>query len=334
MNAFESGNGRSELPELFHSEFLGAALRISLKAGKRNLFDDVWSLCAPDDWKKPPVHALVITEQRVNKGERIDICLVDDDDVPPSRVVGIEVKTKRASAEKGQLGRYLEGLQKEFPDASIEMAYLTPFNPAHAGENANRLRTVQVFADFENKGNRGKHVSWIDVASIDWDGGMFWREHQSYILDNMASKDQLQRALSRNRSFEAFFGAEATDRFFAALPSERTREHDDPVILDLKKDTSSSDLVNALKILIEDGENVVPQYKSDRFPPERREHFTGLEVYGDFHKAMFDLSDCYTYVWLQGKSNYGLRVAHKNHSGGVSLATSQGDDRLLIGQRR
>ena len=330
MNAFECENGRSELPEQFHSEFLGAAMRASLKEGERSLFVGVWKLCAPDDWK-PPSHGRVVTEQRVNQGERIDICLLDDE--PPGRVVGIEVKTKRASAEYGQLERYLVGLQEEFPGAGVAIAYLTPFNREQAGEDAGRLRTVEVFDKFAEK-FEGRHVSWRDVAAIEWGGGVLWSEHQAYVRNVMASDESLQRAISRNRLFDAFFGEDATDQFRMRFKQKGVDSTVSGFTLDLHEFLEDPDFIaKACEILIEASEGAPGMRKENELPDKSRTEF--LEsTYGLIHAALFDLTCRYDHVWLKGKGDYGLRVAHKKHSSGVSLVTSQGPGRLLIEQPR
>ena len=56
-------------------------------------------------------------------------------------------------------------------------------------------------------------------------------------------------------------------------------------------------------------------------------------AYADFHRSLFDLTRS-RYLWLQGKKNYGIRVAHENHRSGVSLLTSKGPNRLEIGRPR
>ena len=331
MNAFESGNGRSELPETFHSEFLGVALRASLK-GDRRLFDGVWKRCAPDDWEVPE-HARVVTEQTVNQVQRIDICLLDGD--PPRRVVGVEVKTKRASAKYGQLKRYLEGLKHAFKGARIAMAYLTPFNERRGGEGAGRLRTVQVFKKFEERRGDGKHVSWLDVADIEWDGGVLWSEHRSYVRESLASEESRILAVSRNRSFDAFFGEDAADRFWKALLNKGVEVTESGAMLDLDafRDDPGS-LAKAYEILIEASDNVSGKNKKDEFPEELHGAFCDSQPYGPIHEALFELTRQYDHVWLKGTGDYGLRVAHRKHSSGVSLVTSEGPGRLVTGQPR
>ena len=135
------------------------------------MFDGIWNLCAPADWA-PPGSAAVTNESPLVGAQRIDILIVDKE---TGLVVGIEVKTSRASARSGQLEGYLEGLRKDHDEDKIAIAYLTPFNRRHAeaiiGEDAGALSTVMVFEAFRSTFERARHVSWLDVAGIDWDGG-------------------------------------------------------------------------------------------------------------------------------------------------------------------
>ena len=279
---------------------------------------------------------MVTNESPLDGAQRIDILIVDEE---TGRVVGIEVKTSRASARSGQLEGYLEGLRKDHDEEKIAIAYLTPFNRRHAeaiiGEDAGALSTVTVFEAFRRTFERARHVSWLDVARIDWDGGGIWSQHRAYVTGRMASADRLKGALSRNRSFDGFFSPEAVEAFWDALvPLSGCTRTDDGAVIDLKAfEGSAGDLALALAILIKDDEYVVRRTRADRFDEALRQRF--LESpYRQFHESMFGLSCSFDRVWVQGERNYGLRVAHKDHSSGVSLVTSQDEDRLVIGRRR
>ena len=52
--------------EPYHSQFLGDALRDSIK-GDRSLFERVWGLCAPAAWA-PPRKAKILNEFRFDGG--------------------------------------------------------------------------------------------------------------------------------------------------------------------------------------------------------------------------------------------------------------------------
>ena len=335
LNIFESIGKTTHRIEPFHSQFLGDALCASLR-GDRALFEGIWNLCAPADWE-PPQNAQVDTEYTLDGAQRIDLLIVDRE---TGRVVGIEVKTSRASARSGQLEGYLEGLRKEHDDKRIAIAYLTPFNRQRAetviGEDAGALSTVEVFDAFRRDFDRARHVSWLDVAEIEWNGGEIWSQHRLYVNSTMASPDRLRRTLSRNRSLDEFFSDEAVEAFWDALPQRGLEDAKSGVTVNLEAiEVSPNEFAKALTILIEDDANVSRRKKVDRnpFPGEQHEEFCRSK-YGEFHKAIFDLSRRFDHVWVQGERNYGLRVAHKDHSSGVSLVTSQSQDRLAIGRRR
>ena len=117
LNIFQTIRNTTHRIEPFHSQFLGDALRASL-AGDRSLFEGIWNLCAPADWA-PPQSAEVTNESRLVGAQRIDILIVDK---ATGCVVGIEVKTSRASARSGQL----EGLRIPCKVATCSNAKLPP----------------------------------------------------------------------------------------------------------------------------------------------------------------------------------------------------------------
>ncbi len=342
LNIFQTIRNTTHRIEPFHSQFLGDALNAS-RVGDRALFDGVWNLCAPNNWA-PPRDAKVSNEFKLDGAQRIDILIEDNE---TGRVVGIEVKTSRASARAGQLEGYLQGLRnKGYADKNIAVAYLTPFNRMRAEEmieedsqfqaDAGALSTVRVFESFRRAFKRSRHVSWLDVADIEWTGGgASWNQHQSYVRDQMAASRGLKVALTRNRSFEGFFGDEAVEAFRdALLPLSGVHSSENGATIDLEEfGGNEGELARALKFLITDDEFVVRSSRDDRFDATLRKPFLESS-YSEFHEAVFELSEEFKHVWLQGKQNYGLRVAHKNHSGGVSLLTSQDVDRLIVGRRR
>ncbi len=341
LNIFQCIRNTTRRIEPFHSQFLGDAMRASL-AGDRELFDGIWGLCAPNDWAPPPQDADVSNESKLDGAQRIDILI---EDKKKNRVLGIEVKTSRASARAGQLEGYLEGLKKGYAEEKIAIAYLTPFNRLHAAniigeENAGALSTVKVFDEFHGDFKQSRHVSWLDVAAIKWDGGcVLWHQHQSYVTEKMADPDRLRGALSRNRSLDEFFSEEAVEAFWDELPPQSgDGRADNGATMELaqfegREREVARKLARALTYLITDDDFVVRGSRKDRFNESLREPFME-PPYSEFHKAVFELSENFENVWLQGKRNYGLRVAHKDHSGGVSLVTSQDVGRLIVGKRR
>ena len=333
LNIFKSIDKTTHRIEPFHSQFLGDALCASL-GGDRSLFEGIWKLCAPADWR-PPQNAKVHTEYSLDGAQRIDILITEPE---TGRVLGIEVKTSRASARSGQLEGYLRGLQKKYDDEKIAIAYLTPFNRKRAetviGAAAGTLSTVEVFEAFRRDFDRTCHVSWLDVAEIEWNGGEIWSQHRAYVRNRMASPDRLRETMSRNRSLNEFFSDEAVEAFWDALPQRGLDDANGGVLVNLEVfEGSPNQLAKALTILIEDGGNVSRRSKTDRFREELRLPFLELP-HGAFHEAIFNLSRRFDHVWVQGERNYGLRVGHKDHSSGVSLVTSHRQDCLVIGRRR
>ncbi len=148
VNIFRVIRNTTRRIEPFHSEFLAEALRISAE-GNRSLFDAVWRLAAPEGWDIP-VEPKIESEDMMEDGKRIDICIFDK---PRGRLLGIEVKTTKASAKERQLEDYLEGLCKKYGYDSndqdgIAIGYLTPFNRDRAGDAADFLPTVGIFEKF------------------------------------------------------------------------------------------------------------------------------------------------------------------------------------------
>lgn len=337
INIFQTIRDTTHRIEPFHSQFLGDALRTSLAADRsegRSLFNDIWKLCAPADWD-PPKNANVSNESPLEGAQRIDILIEDQE---TGRVVGIEVKTSSASARPGQLEGYLEGLRNKHDDEKIAIAYLTPFNRQHAesiiGENAGTHSTVKEFEEFHRSFDRACHVSWLDVAEIEWGGIDIWSQHQSYVRNKMAAPDRLRNPRSRNRSLDKFFSGDAVEAFWEALPKSNIDNADDGAIIDLESfEGSPTELAEALTILIMDDEYVARRVRTDRFDEKLRQRFLKSK-HREFHEAMFDLSRRFDHVWVQGKKDYGLRVAHQHHPSGVSLVRSRGPRYLLIGQPR
>ena len=332
MNIFETIGKVTHRIEPFHSQFLAEALALSLR-GDRSLFDTVWKLAAPPDWEVPS-QAWVTAEETLDGGRRIDICLRCD--LPYKRVVGIEIKTVTASADSGQLEKYLDGLKKRFPCYDVQVSYLSPFNRRRASDAANSLKTVRAFDEFVSIFPRARHVSWLDVASIPWDGNALWRQHQEYVRDRISSHARLEN-LELNRDIAVFFGKEAAEKFRNELADLGIDVRIDGTRINLRdygEDRPLADpLIRALKILLDAGQVSRNANRADKFGHELRRRFLD-SPHREIHRALFDLSRMFPYVWLEGKHDYGVRTAHKNHSSGVSLLRSHGPDCLVVGERR
>ena len=332
LNVFETIARVTDRMEPFHSRFLVDALRASL-SGERSLFEGFWNLAAPPDWPVPH-GATVEAEPSVGEGKRIDLIITDSDQ---GMVLGIEVKTKSASAKPGQLEDYERGLVSVLKkrDRKIAISFLTPFNRKRAGDMADSLPTVRLFEQFaRTSGRAAQHVSWLDVADLPWDGRDIWQQHQAYVRDIISSKDKLKPNVARNRTFCEFFGEGAAGLFWEALNELDICPEDTGVRIDLKTYTADPEsLTRVFHILVEQGEGISRGKRRDQFPDKLRERFLDSRWYA-FHEAIFDLSRQYSNVWIDGKKDYGVRVTHKRHSGGVSLVTTDGPHILKIGKPR
>lgn len=329
VNIFSVIGATTRRTEPFHSQFLAEALRVSV-TGNRSLFDAVWKLAAPGEWDIPH-EPNIESEERLEDGKRIDICIFDKS---RNRVLGIEVKTTKASAEVGQLEAYLQGLLANYDKDCIAIAYLTPFNRERAGENVD-LPTITIFEQFEENFYNAKHISWLDIADIAWDGNDLWRQHQAYVHQEIANQGKLQSFVSRDRSLDRFFSGPAVENFWAALPVEGNKTPDAGVQIDLENiELDVARFVRAFEFLIMDEEKVSPgAVKHDKFSVQLQQRFLDSK-HRDLHRTIFDLSTRHKHVWLAGKRDYGLRVAHRSHGSGVSLLRSDGEQCLLIGQPR
>ncbi|MCY4318427.1 MAG: hypothetical protein OXE76_04390 [Alphaproteobacteria bacterium] len=342
LNIFEVIRKTTSRIEPFHSEFLGEALRVSA-SGDRSLFDAVWRLAAPAGWDIP--HSPRIeTEEKAEEdrkdrtgGRRIDISIHDD---KRGRLLGIEVKTTKASAKEGQLESYLDGLAKKCgydkkDEDRIAITYLTPFNRGRAGEHAKSLPTVEIFDQFQQVHGNARHISWLDIADIAWDGNELWRQHRAYVHQEISNYEQLEKIMSRDRSFDIFFSEDAIEKFWSEFPYDGKKDAKTGLIVDLKEHKDDvSRLVRAFEFLINDTEYVAAgANKQNDVSETLMAPFLG-SAYAPIHRAIFDLARRYAHVWLAGKEDYGLRVAHKDHSSGVSLVRSKGERYLQIGQSR
>ena len=332
------GSGRVQSAEVygetFHSRFLAVALRASLE-GDRSLFEGFWTLAAPQGWETPQ-NADVQTEQPAGGQRRIDLCVCD---VDRGRLLGVEIKTRSASARPEQLQEYASGLEDENPKLEIAIAYLTPFNRKRAGEAAERLPTVKLFDAFTAISSRaGQHVSWLEVADLPWDGSDLWRQYQGHVRNTIAPDCKLN--VVRNRTFEDFFGEDATQEFWEALAELQV--HSGPDGAEIRLEDFRADLqgfaralAQAFEILIVGGIGVSQRpKKDDDFAEALRERFLHSRWH-TVHAELFGLAARFPNVWIQGRNDYGVRVAHEVHaSSGVSLVRSVDPDVLKIGAPR
>ena len=330
MNIFETIARVTRRIEPFHSTYLGDALRESL-AGDSRLFAGIWTLATGGDPDWPvPRDAEVRTEDVLGK-KRIDVVIHD---VSGKRVLGIEVKTRDASAEQGQLHNYLQRLGKKYPNESIRLVYLTPFNQERAGKAAAKLRTIAVFSQFAAQHPQSRHLSWLDIAELDWHGGEVWQQHRAYVHQHISPLTKLEVPPRGGREFGSFFREDenVVAEFWEALVEAGAHAIDD--IVELTSDVDAQGFIDAFRILIESPSLDAGANKADDYQQTERARFRDSE-YGEVHAGLFRLAEEYSHVWVSGKRDFGLRVAHPRHrSTGVSLARSIATGRFQIGQSR
>lgn len=338
MNIFEIIESASSRIEPYHSRFLAAALEES-SAGDRSLFKAVWALVAPSEWEAPN-RPEILSEFNVGTGS-IDIVIRSRDQ--RVRILGIEVKTNEGSTTEGQLGRYRDGLKAECPEADLAIAYLTPFNRERAAEcgveTAESLPTEREFNEFSGTFSRARHVSWLDVADIPWASNTLWEQHREYVREHISNCALLKEP--RKRALDHFFGPEPTQRFREALASLRigVGGPGEDINIDLNEfridglSSIAEGLVKALQALVCEGEGVRDPRNPRKDAFEYRHEYLKSSL-GLVHAALFLLADKNPNMWLEGKKDYGVRVAHDKYENGVSLIRSVGHCALRItGQR-
>ena len=148
----------------------------------------------------------------------------------------------------------------------------------------------------------------------------------------------LDLSMDRNMNLAQYFGEELTLKFWERLAALGVPAAEDIGVIELapfRDDLAAfaSGLVEALEVLLESDQ--LPRYpETDSIPNRTRAAFVD-SAYGEVHAALFALSARTANVWLEGYDDYMVRTAHKVHpSSGVSLVTSEGHDRLLLGQIR
>ena len=331
-NIFEVIGSVSSRVEPYHSAFLATMLRWSLAADRR-LFDAFW-LNATPDWRLPDSDVAIRTEDVIPTGQagitaRIDVTLRDGD----SRILGVEVKTREASTTAGQLERYRKGLEERDAGLEIAIAYLTPFNSQRAGDAASSLPSVGEFRQFAKTFPHSRHLSWLDLAEVEWDGGELWEQHRAYVTTHIASEQHRKKwePGGRSRTLAHFFGAAAADEFDHRL--EATVGGLDGYMLDLAGVQDPAAFADAFRVLIESDEVAAATGRANAFEDASRGRFLAAGT-ARVHDAIFELAAVHENVWVEGKVDYGLRVAHPNHPGGVSLLRTRGVDRVEIGRPR
>lgn len=326
MNIFEVIGQVTHRIEPFHSEFLAEALEESMR-GDRRLFDGVWSAATGNDvdWSVPK--QADVTSEDVLGRERIDLTIRD---LAGRRIIGIEVKTTDASAKEGQLERYRDGLSEKYPDNRVRIAYLTPFNAVRAGGTKRKLQTVEVFQKYAVHDRSAVHLSWLDITEIPWEAGALWDQHRAYVRDHICHPAKLSPPpRAGGKELREFLGADVVDELWESLAQADIRVSDDGEI-ELGDDVEMRAIVRALRLLIESPRADRGRQRADNYPSGERDRLLDAPQ-GRLFRDVFGLADQYSHVWIQGKRDFGLRVAHAQHPAGVSILRSKGESIIVIG---
>ena len=330
-NIFEILN----LQEPSYSAFLGTMLKQSHETDGR-LFDAFWEMATPG-WPRPGGKALIRPEDYLGKGiGRIDLTL---EDVEGERLLGVEVKTQMTSTTSGQLQHYREGLVRKYRNHTLAIAFLTPFNRKRAGDVADSLRSVREFEKFQKTFPHSTHLSWLDLADIDWDGDELWEQYRAHIRSTIASDAVLDswKTNDRPRHLETLFGAEAAETFDERLRESGVDRDGGPAEgkykLDLTQVRKPAVFADAFRALVESEEiRNGGKAKKDTFAgaPPLNKFLRGRA--SDAHFALFQLAAEHENVWIEGRKNYSLRVTHPHpkYARGAILLTSSGEDEVWI----
>lgn len=199
---------------------------------------------------------------------------------------------------------------------------------------------MKIYDKFKSNFDSAKHVSWLQVAEIDWDRNPLWEQHREFVRSHISSKENLPSGeLNQKKSLPDILGEIPTRRLWDILEANGVEvgEPGDDIDIDLAQFGSelssfTSELREALRVIIEKGDGInTGARRTDKFDSHHR--FTN-SPFREVHASLFNLAKEYDYVWLRGEANYGLMVAHKNHPSGVSLITSVGADGLHIRGKR
>ena len=199
-----------------------------------------------------------------------------------------------------------------------------------------------MFDEFAGGFQHARHVSWLDVADIEWDGRAIWRQHKRYVQNRMACEKDLKGWRKRNRDLAEFFPERAAADFWNELAPLVGEEIDGRVAIDLASFADQGEaaiaeavkiLVRALTILIEADDSIAHQRRLDCFNESLRERFLKSDCRA-FHEKLFDLAARFGPVWVDGTKDYGLRVVNRCPGGTFSLVTSDGPGRLIMFVRK
>ena len=315
MNIFQTIGRTTRRIEPFHSRFFADALRSSFE-GDQDLFRGFWILAVDHPPEAPLPASLEIKAEEVVDTGRVDIVIYDRE---VAQRVGIEIKTTEASSTKGQLARYQADLETLKPKSTVRMVYLTPFNKAYSRDRA--ARSIAEFEAFSPLHLEARHLSWIQVANINWaGGGDLWSQHQEYVRDVICD-DRPSNKRQLDDLLEAQPVAEFWKELAASAPGHDGGQVEFSEIVDPER------FINAFRILVESSEPGDSRTRKNKLTPRLRTEYEGSR-YGHIHAGLFALTEV-RWAWVDGKQRYGLRVPHAKHPSGVSLCTVD-EEKIVI----
>ena len=160
-------------------------------------------------------------------------------------------------------------------------------------------------------------------------GDDLWGQYQNYLSEHISSPTEL----ARDRLLDKFFDPDDVDRFWGTLAALGVHPDDRGTIVDLKSfDRDPELLASAFEILINSDNASRGAKRNNKLFSEVTQYFTD-SLYGEFHRALFNLCHKYDHVGLRGKGNYGLTVAHR-YKGTVSIVTGKRTHELVVGEPR
>lgn len=320
--------------EPFHSRFLA-----SLISQSPDLLASILKEC---NWNPvPPEKYQCAEEYDFNRsGNQIDILIGWPNLVKPEHLLGIEVKTSDHSTSSGQLQKYWDLMEDGFGnEPNRHLLYLVPYTEdcvkAVCSESKFIPHAVIEYKSFTSEQPKGSErctiMGWKSMCELEMnaidaleqDLAVSVRQQVNYLRDKVFSDDEILRK-SQNRGLDAFFkpGSDITNRLkrFIAKKQIPHKGSDKKLTFSLDDPRYHGTLIEIIEMMgreIDGSGNVEPSAESksvvDKF-------LNGPN--SKFFQSLFNFVDNNEYLYLEGKSNLGLRSTHPNHkSSGVSICT-------------
>jgi len=320
--------------EPFHSRFLASLISQSPDLLASTLKECNWNPVSPEKYQ-------CAEEYDFNRsGNQIDVLIGWPNLVKPEHLLGIEVKTSDHSTSSGQLQKYWDLMEDQFgstPDRHL--LYLVPYTEdcvkAVCSESKFIPHAVVEYKSFTNEEPEGserctimgwKRMCELEMNAIDsfeQDLAVTLKQQVEYLRDRVCSDDEIRRK-SQNRGLDEFFkpGSDITNKLkrFIAEKQIPHKGNDKKLTFSLDDPKFYKDLIEALKLLIC---NIV---KDEGSKPEDRSKAVRESFLNQssklFYEKLFDIVSKSHHLYLEGRSNLGLRSTHPNHkSSGVSICT-------------